>query len=249
MILLEILHSLGAQVQSVNDVAVTSVTIDMLWFVSLVTAFCSASAALLGKQWIREYIESSDPEVSGGRPRAAARNRHYLYQGLFNGQFSSNFLLGVSGLIHLSILFFLVGLIPFLWTRNSYTCIVVCGYSGVGVLFYIFATFKPIFVAHYPFRTPITPIMSSILHFLFGWTKFNSSRHVSRDREDFDASAIGWLLASPTIPESVAIAVKSIPLLKGTTQQRRDIVQLGGDYTLGSLVRERIRDVVRGQIF
>lgn len=128
---------------------VWDVTINTLWFSSLVCSLVAALLCILAKQWIREYMRSIPISL-----REDISLRQFRYDGLKNW--------GVKGvitflpiLLEAALALFLVGLIGLLWTLHVVMAAIVSALVAAALLFYLVTLTLPAFSAvDCAFRTP-----------------------------------------------------------------------------------------------
>ncbi|KAJ7328442.1 hypothetical protein DFH08DRAFT_1023937 [Mycena albidolilacea] len=123
-----------------------------LWFLSLGLSLSCALMATLVEQWSREFVQRTERLES---PVIRARVFSYLYFGL--QRFGMHKIVDfIPLLLHMSLLLFLAGLIPFLHLINTLLAALPAALLAVITMTYIYLTVLPIFCSDSPYRTPLS---------------------------------------------------------------------------------------------
>lgn len=119
-----------------------------LWFVALILSLATASLGMLVKQWLREYLNTSD-----ATPEAQRRVRLFRIRGLRNYKVSE-IAAFLPLLLQVSLVLFFAGLVVF--TRSVHTAIgwVVTGFVSAWLTFLVVTTSLPWFSSSCPYKTP-----------------------------------------------------------------------------------------------
>jgi hypothetical protein len=113
--------------------------VNLFWFWSLVVNLSCAMEAISVQQWARRYIRiTQSPRDS---PHERARTRAY-YAHSYSKSDISRVVSSLQARIHISLLFFFVGLLIYLANLSSAVCSAVIGVIGVTVLDYLYRTFS-----------------------------------------------------------------------------------------------------------
>ncbi|KAJ7823887.1 hypothetical protein B0H14DRAFT_1307414 [Mycena olivaceomarginata] len=121
-----------------------------LWFLSLGLSLSCALMANLVEQWSREFVQRA-----AGVPVIRARTFSYLYFGVqrFGMEKIVDF---IPLLLHMSLLLFLAGLIPFLHLINPLLAVLPAALLAVITMTYIYLTVLPIICSDSLYRTPLS---------------------------------------------------------------------------------------------
>ena len=138
---------------------------NLLWFVSFVLSLSCALLATSLQQWARRYITVTQPARCS--PEKRARTRAFFAHGVdkFYARLAAEQLPLV---LHLSVIFFLVGLVLFIFNINSEISNVILAFPiPVFILVYGTVTLLPIFWPDSPYFTPLSILMSRIIRLVF----------------------------------------------------------------------------------
>ncbi|KAF5347464.1 hypothetical protein D9757_013824 [Collybiopsis confluens] len=114
------------------------IILNAFWFTSLVLSLGTALSAVVAKQWIHQYIA-----VPTGTPQERARIRHFRFMGLEKWHMSQ--IIGLLPMmIHLSLGFFLIGLLFFLHELSLAIAIIVDILTSIIFLLYLASNLLPI---------------------------------------------------------------------------------------------------------
>ena len=164
---------------------VWDITINTLWFSSLVCSLVAALLCILAKQWIREYMRSIPTSL-----REDISLRQFRYDGLKNW--------GVKGvitflpiLLEAALALFLVGLIGLLWILHAVMAAVVSALVVTALLFYLVTLTLPTFSAvDCAFRTPTSWTLRRLRRWgMWHRTTYAVDSHRSWQDLDMDAAS------------------------------------------------------------
>jgi hypothetical protein len=134
-----------------------AIVVNSLWFGSIALSLFTALAAVLVKQWLRQYVA-----LPLGTPRDRACLRHFRYLGFQQWQVAT--IVGLLPIIiYISVGLFLGGLVVLLFPLQPVVAEVVAVISGVAAVFFILTSVLPAVVTSCPYRTP----MSEFVHWLY----------------------------------------------------------------------------------
>lgn len=126
-----------------------NVTINILWFLSLVLSLTAALLGMMVKKWLREY-QTTDSES----PEDAIWLRQIRYA-TFVG-WKVPILIGtLPVLLELAIISFMIGLVTLLWTLHMAVAIVVSGAVAAAFVVVSTATVLPALYPGCPYKSPI----------------------------------------------------------------------------------------------
>ena len=138
----------------------SAIWVNALLFLSLVISITCALLATLLHQWARRYV--SFTQQSGYSLHKRARIRAFFADGV--DKFRVSWVAeALPALLHLSLCFFLAGLLVWLYNINAYLFFAVVWWVGLSALAYVWITFLPIFRPNSPYYAPL----SSTLWFLY----------------------------------------------------------------------------------
>ena len=121
-----------------------------------------ALVATLVQQWAWHYLQAIECQPA---PHKQARIRAYLYEGII--QFKMISLVdAIPALLHISVFFFLVGLVIFLFPINLAIASLTLGIAIICILLYAAMTFLPTLYRNCPYRTPLSSVCWRILQTL-----------------------------------------------------------------------------------
>lgn len=136
-----------------------SVLFNAFWFISLALSLSCALTATLVQQWARQYVQAIERRPA---PHKRARIRAYLYEGVV--QFKMVTLVeSIPALLHISVFFFLVGLVEFLLPINLAVAIVTLAITVICAALYFATTLLPSLYRNCPYRTPFSGLCWQLL--------------------------------------------------------------------------------------
>ncbi|KAH9973415.1 hypothetical protein BJV74DRAFT_782726, partial [Russula compacta] len=127
-----------------------NLTINALWFFSLVFSLLCALAATLVQQWSRTYLQGTEERFN---PHQRVRMRTYLQQGV--QRFHLNEMVdGIPMLLHVALFLFFSGLLVFLYNLNTTLARIVLVLIIPALFLYTLLTALPVFFYDCPYKTP-----------------------------------------------------------------------------------------------
>ncbi|KAI9455642.1 hypothetical protein F5148DRAFT_1225595 [Russula earlei] len=139
--------------------------VNFFWFSSLLMSITCAVMATVVQQWARLYIRYSQPPQRG--PRTRARIRAMFYRSV-DKLFIKNLGAFLPSYLHLSLIFFLVGLLVYLYTRDKIIFGFVSSLLLVSMGVYLFFTFLPLFQHNSLLYTPLSTLPHTLFALLVG---------------------------------------------------------------------------------
>ncbi|KAJ3480175.1 hypothetical protein NLI96_g8541 [Meripilus lineatus] len=125
-----------------------SLSVAILWSISLVLSLVTASLGMLVKQWLREYLAKSN--IS---PEQCCQVRLYRITGLRKYKVTEIASL-LPILLQIALILFFIGLILFVQSVHTSITIVVSVFVGIWLLFIVGTTLLPIISPSCPYKTP-----------------------------------------------------------------------------------------------
>lgn len=124
-----------------------------LWGISLSLSLSVALATVLVKQWLHRYLA-----VHSGTPRDRSHTRQFRYTGFEKWQVLN--IIGVLPVImHISLAFFLVGLVLFLAPLQRALSYVIGVITGILYTLYLITNTLPIIYPQCPYQTPVSDLI------------------------------------------------------------------------------------------
>ena len=130
----------------------SAVRVNALWFLSLVLSLSCALSATLMQQWTRRYQEFAQ---SQGAPHKRGRMRAYIFDGISRFRMTRA-VATMPILLHISVLFFFVGLIDFLLPVDTTVSYFTLGWVVTFALAYAVLTVLPNLFLNCPYGTPLS---------------------------------------------------------------------------------------------
>ena len=127
------------------------VTVNILWFTSLVVSLAAALFGILAKHWCREYLRWHSVNAP---PRENVLLRQVRFEAWERWQVAS-YIAAVPALLQIALILFLVGLFIFvpMFAERSFTAVVSTA-IGLTLLGVIALTVMPVFSRLCPFQSP-----------------------------------------------------------------------------------------------
>ncbi|KAG8923275.1 hypothetical protein FRC02_011239 [Tulasnella sp. 418] len=214
-----------------------SYVVNQLFFSSLLCSCFSAFGAVLGKQWLNQLTYITEGVIGEVR----GRERQRKWSGLRKWKFET--VMGfLPTVLHISLFFFLVGLIEWLLPLNPTLAYVVFAYSCTGACVYVMATITAAIYQDSPYQTPtswylrktaewwikrLKAVESSYTHPQDSSESNDEETPKSRKRkvktQQCRQEAIQWLLQVRTHPDTFITAVKALATVEGTSERWRII--------------------------
>jgi hypothetical protein len=191
-----------------------------LWFLSLGFGLACALSATLVEQWARDYLNAVQRRPA---PHKRARISSFLFNGL--EQFGMAKIAGaIPTLLHISLFFFLAGLVEYLLPLNPCVAYLNFGILIICTALYTVATILPLIFANCPYQTPLSEYIWRGLE-LFrtqynidrsGPTSMERAREIvamkaSPARDQRDCESLRWTLESLTEEDEFQPFVEGIP--------------------------------------
>ncbi|KAG5719212.1 hypothetical protein E4T56_gene11776 [Termitomyces sp. T112] len=216
---------------STNFTAPTwAIIVNVLWFLSLAGVLVAAIIITLVQQWVRDYVHKVHRYP---QPLKRARMRLFLFSGVEKCKLD-DVIHHIPTLLHISLLFFFIGLYVFLAKINK----VVAASVGFVFLFwlfvYCFATVAPMINLSAPFKTPF----SSSIFYLFSLVRQEkpvdlsascerqAMRPPDADAARVDAQAISWTIQRSTDDGERQEFLACIPGFLGSDDGRKTWAEL-----------------------
>ncbi|KZV76647.1 hypothetical protein PENSPDRAFT_747526 [Peniophora sp. CONT] len=136
-----------------------AVTLNILWFLSLLLSLMSALASTLMQQWTRRYLRAT-------QHRGPARKRGPVHVFLHRGTRRFKLTLVVDcivWLLHASVFLFIAGLLVFLFMLDETIAFAALAIIAAGSGVYIFFTVLPLAFHDCPYNTPLTPSLRAVV--------------------------------------------------------------------------------------
>lgn len=126
----------------------TIITVNTLWFSSLVLSLAAASIGISVKQWLKQYIVPQSVV-----PRQRAQIWHYRRRGLLHWRVPDIITL-IPLLLQIALVLFLVGLQILLWTLSKVVAAVVLAPTALLLSFTTYTAFAPTLASDCPYKSP-----------------------------------------------------------------------------------------------
>ncbi|PSS38104.1 hypothetical protein PHLCEN_2v84 [Hermanssonia centrifuga] len=126
------------------------VSINVLWFLSLVLNLSAALLGMLAKQWLREYLKW-DSVLSP--PQENVRLRQLRFQA-WNDWGITTKISAIPALLEIALVLFFAGIITFLWTLHQTLAIIVSLTISIFLLIAFIVTIFPAFSHSCPYKSP-----------------------------------------------------------------------------------------------
>ncbi|KAH0583275.1 hypothetical protein H2248_011151 [Termitomyces sp. 'cryptogamus'] len=136
----------------------SAVIINVLWFLSLSCSLAAALCATLVQQWTRDYLQRIN---RSNQPQRRGTMRGIMFHGTIKWKMN-DVVDNIPSLLHLSLFSFFAGLCIFLYTINNVTAGVVLVIVAGCLVFYMFATFAPVWDPSAPYETPLSALLWKI---------------------------------------------------------------------------------------
>ncbi|CAE6435105.1 unnamed protein product [Rhizoctonia solani] len=220
---------LGIPAQTLDPVDITGFSptlssrfINGLWFTALAFSLSAALVAMLAKEWLAAYLASS---VRPAYDRALAR------QVRFDGLVAWGALPIISflpTLLHLSLLFFSLGLVIYLWDLDTGIAIVVLIITGLTLAFYIITLFLGALFEPCPFVTQLSKYCRTGFKAYFkDWSprraKVWAEAIISHSSiEQTESHALSWLVKNSHDPAVVDCAYQAVASHIGANTKQGD---------------------------
>ncbi|VDB92622.1 unnamed protein product [Peniophora sp. CBMAI 1063] len=140
-----------------------AVTLNILWFMSLLLSLMSALASTLMQQWTRRYLRAT-------QHRGPARKRGPVHVFLHRGtrRFKLSLVVDcIVWLLHAAVFLFISGLLVFLFILDEWIAFAVVSLVATGAGVYLFFTALPLAFNDCPYSTPLTPSLRLVVTTLY----------------------------------------------------------------------------------
>lgn len=127
-----------------------AVWINSLWFLSLIFSLSAAFFGIRVRQWLREYMQWN---AALAHPRENVYVRQVRFEALETWKVLGSISL-IPGLLELALVFFVSGIVIFLWTLNHTVAIVVTIATSVFLTIASITTILPAFLKRCPYKSP-----------------------------------------------------------------------------------------------
>jgi Family of unknown function (DUF6535) len=206
----------------------SAVRVNILWFISLVLSLTCALLATLMQQWVRRYLQASQPWYATYK---RARIRAFFAEGVerFGLPLAVE---ALPAILHVSVFLFFAGLVDFLININHTVAFSLLSAVAVLASTYFLFTALPLIYPNSPYQTPLTALlwvtqqttllisldlMRRIVRFvyehtgivvwkLYGSILFNLDDHSRRFRQGLWRSREAIALGQPTEMDSRALS-------------------------------------------
>ncbi|KAG6832773.1 hypothetical protein H0H87_000426 [Tephrocybe sp. NHM501043] len=223
----------------------SSVTLNILWFLSLAFSLAAALSVTLVQQWVRDYLQRIQRH---NEPLRRARVRTFVFNGIEKWKMDV-VVEYIPTLLHISLFLFFAGLYIFLVNINDSVSIAVAAVFLGCVAFYGLATLAPLLDPAAPYETPLTALLWRLLqqfgaHFAHQYSAqyrqhssfepTTASSNLTGAREQLalnpagsskslsqDAQAFKWAYATITNDRELEAFIESIPGFLGSKDGRQ----------------------------
>ncbi len=150
----------GTPVQSSPpfQVPASIISVNIMWFLSLILSLSCALLATLMQQWARRYLVFAQHR---GAPRKQARIRAYMFDGVESFGLSQA-VEAMPFLLHSSVFLFFAGLIVYLLPINETVAFTALGFVVAFAFIYLTLTVFPTLRLNCPYRTPLSEVIYSL---------------------------------------------------------------------------------------
>jgi Family of unknown function (DUF6535) len=133
----------------------SAVRVNTLWFLSLALSLTCALLATLMQQWVRRYLQASQPWYA---PYKRARIRTFFAEGV--DRFGlPRAVEALPALLHASVFLFFAGLVDFLLNINHTVAFSLLSAVAVAASAYFLCTALPLTYPNSPYQTPLTNLL------------------------------------------------------------------------------------------
>ncbi|CAE6451096.1 unnamed protein product [Rhizoctonia solani] len=137
-----------------------AIVINTLWYLSLSISLATAFIAALAKEWCQSFLAGRT-----GHPCIQARRRQQKWSMIETWRMEELITL-LPTLIHVSLLFFSVGLCFYVQELNAAVAIPVVCVTGVAVGFYACSSLAASFIEFFPYKTIVSKMFGSTIRSL-----------------------------------------------------------------------------------
>ncbi|CAE6455509.1 unnamed protein product [Rhizoctonia solani] len=220
---------LGIPAQTLDNIDTTPFSptlssrfINGLWFTALALSLSAALVAMLAKEWLAAYL------AKAARPaydRALARQ--IRYDGLIAWR-ALPIISFLPTLLHLSLLFFSLGLVVYLWNLDTGIAIVVLAITGATLSFYIITLLLGALFEPCPFVTQLSKYIRTAFKLYIKnwaprrievWAEIIVSHSSIKQTE---SQALSWLIKNSHDPAVVECAYQAVASHVGLNTEKGD---------------------------
>ncbi|TDL16866.1 hypothetical protein BD410DRAFT_901751 [Rickenella mellea] len=131
------------------------VAVNIFWFLSLTFSLLCALAAVMVRQWARQYLQ--EPRASAAlNVRATKRQEVFENMQLWRMETLVDF---IPVLLHIALALFVVGMLLFLRLVNHRLALILTWFSSIAIALYGLLTLGPILFRSCPYRTPLSGVL------------------------------------------------------------------------------------------
>ena len=146
-----------------------TIRVNIFWFISLGLSLATALAATMVQQWIREYKEAIERHSS---PLKRAPIRAFLYKGIDRWKMGA-VVEWIPGLLHLSLFFFMGGLVDFLGGISHAVRWAPLFLLAICAIVYLAITILPTFLTSpFPYQTPFSGMSWWLIYKVHRFVRF-----------------------------------------------------------------------------
>ncbi|KAG8956462.1 hypothetical protein FRC03_010827 [Tulasnella sp. 419] len=207
-----------------------AVRVNSFFFTSLSCSLFAAFGAVIGKQWLNHY--EREGEVRDPYRRGIERHRKYV--GLTQWRFQAVVEI-LPTLLQLSLFFFFIGLVDFLWPLNGSVASLVTALAVLTALFFIVTLLIGIFYPNSPFQTRLISLVRDIVPKSLTPESEDQTKQLN---DVMMARCVDWLKQRTTVSSTIGVVARAIVLL--TEEARRKINLGSGGDMLAYLLRSSV---------
>lgn len=124
--------------------------VNVFWFASLMLSIFAALFGIFVKQWLHVYGNWSD--IADASEAILVRD---LYRNSFKQWRVSSILAALPVLLQLALLFFVAGLVTYLWTLDKVVAGILTGLAAIAVISALVAVVLPVLYTGCPYKSPL----------------------------------------------------------------------------------------------
>ncbi|KAF9782788.1 hypothetical protein BJ322DRAFT_172137 [Thelephora terrestris] len=177
----------------------SAIQVQSILFASLASALLAAFLAMLGKRWLNLHVEGSLVERGHQREPRIREMTTWRFRIIMEC---------IPLVVQVSVLLLGYALAQYMWGLSQTVSAVIAGFTGFGVLFYLFTVFASIVWETCPFQTPVSVALRYVISLV--------KRHQRRLSEVVRQSTAAVTLArpmdeEPASPHQTPVETLSIP--------------------------------------
>ncbi|PVF94825.1 hypothetical protein CPB86DRAFT_712455 [Serendipita vermifera] len=258
-LLTELLHALRGTPEPSPTVpfqpTASALAVNTLWFTSLTLTLMSALAGVLAKGWLAQYNPVSRKE----RMEDAYKRQH---------RFNMAEIWGLSTVISLipfgiqvSLFLFFAGLIIQIQEDDLRIRLVVLLLVAIAAILYICWTVSPLFIAEFPFPTPLSRYLGVIPWLRKNdWDKSGVLRRLGLLREsvlrvlgqyepiEFQLQILTWGVTSAADEETTDEAIKALSGTKSTTKLRQKLYNQELHRSIFDRLQQKLQPTIKSSL-